>query len=75
VILANTNRLSLISIERDRLLSLVEFVQQSARLRAKPAANVATHGLFALYEHQMQGLPGIRVNVNDADFLGFNIVI
>jgi very-short-patch-repair endonuclease len=55
------------SIERDRLLSLVKFVQQSARLRGKPAANVAAHGLFALYEHQMQGLPGIRVNVNGAE--------
>ena len=55
------------TIERERLLSLVEFAQQSARLRSKPAATVAEHGLFALYEHQMQGLPGIRVNVNSAD--------
>jgi very-short-patch-repair endonuclease len=52
------------SVERDRLLSLIEFSQQSARLRGKPAATVTEHGLFALYEHQMQGLPGIRVNVN-----------
>lgn len=55
------------TIEKDRLLSLVEFTQQSARLRGKPAATVAAHGLFALYEHQMQGLPGIRVNVNGAE--------
>ncbi|MBI3620993.1 MAG: AAA family ATPase [Nitrospirae bacterium] len=55
------------SIERDRLLSLVEFAQQTARIRSKPAANVTEHGLFALYEHQMQGLPGIRVNVNDPE--------
>lgn len=51
-------------VERDRLLSLIEFSQQSARLRGKPAATVATHGLFALYEHEIQGLPGIRINVN-----------
>lgn len=50
------------SIERDRLLSLVEFAQQSARLQSKRAATVTEHGLFALYEHQVQGLPGIRVN-------------
>lgn len=50
-------------IEKDRLRSLIEFCQQSAWLRGKPAANVATHGLFALYEHDIQGLPGIRVNV------------
>jgi len=55
---------SLMSVERDRLLSLIEFSQQSARLRAKPAATVAAHGLFALYEHEFQGLPGIRINVN-----------
>ena len=52
------------SVERDRLLSLIEFSQQSARLRGKPAATVAAHGLFALYEHEIQGLPGIRINVN-----------
>ncbi len=56
------------SIERDRLLSLIEFAQQSARLRSKqPASAVSQHELFALYEHQMQGLPGIRLNVNDAE--------
>ena len=63
----NSNRQSLMSIEKDRLLALVEFVQQSARLRGKAVANVAAHGLFALYEHQMQGLPGIRVNLNGAE--------
>lgn len=52
------------SVERTRLLSLIEFSQQSARLRGKPAAAVAAHGLFALYEHEIQGLPGIRLNVN-----------
>ncbi len=55
---------SLMSVERDRLLSLIEFSQQSARLRGKPPATVAAHGLFALYEHEIQGLPGIRINVN-----------
>ena len=55
---------SLMNVERNRLLSLIEFSQQSARLRGKPAVTVTEHGLFALYEHQMQGLPGIRVNVN-----------
>jgi hypothetical protein len=55
------------SIEKDRLLSLIEFSQQSARLRGKPAATVAAHGLFALYEHEIQGLPGIHINVNGPD--------
>ena len=52
------------SVERNRLLSLIEFSQQAARLRGRPAATVAAHSLFALYEHEIQGLPGIRINVN-----------
>jgi len=56
---------SIMSVERNRLLSLIEFCQQSALLRGKPAASVAAHGLFALYEHEIQGLPGIRINVNE----------
>ena len=55
---------NVMSLERDRLLSLIEFSQQSARLRGKPAATLAAHGLFSLYEREIQGLPGIRVNVN-----------
>jgi len=52
------------SVQTERLLSLIEFTQQSARLLGKPAATVAAHGLFALYEHEIQGLPGIRLNAN-----------
>src|SRR5689334_6335351 len=52
------------SIERVRLISLIEFAQQSVALRAKPTASIAQHGLFSLYEHQIQGLPGIRLNVD-----------
>src|SRR5438309_141392 len=52
------------SVEKDRIVSLIEFSQQSARLRGKPPTTVAAHGLFALYEQELQGLPGIRINVN-----------
>jgi very-short-patch-repair endonuclease len=48
--------------ERSRILSLIDFSQQSARLRAKPAATVSGHGQFSFYEHEIQGLPGIRLN-------------
>jgi len=47
------------SVERNRLVSLIEFSQQSARLRGKPVASVSAHGIFAHYEHEIQGLPGI----------------
>ena len=53
---------SLMSVERDRTLSLIEFSQQSARLRGKGAATVAAHGLFALYEYEIKGLPGIQIS-------------
>lgn len=55
------------SVERDRLLSLIEFSQQSALLRSKPASTVDAHGLFALYEHEIEGLPGVHINVNGSE--------
>jgi len=48
---------SSMGVERKRLLSLIEFSQQSARLRSKPAYSVDVHGLLALYEHEIQGYP------------------
>ncbi len=55
------------TVERSRLLSLIEYSQQSARLRGKPAASIAAHHLFSLYEHELQRLPGIRINCNGAE--------
>ena len=52
------------SLERSRIISLIDFSQQSARLRGKPAATVSGHGQFSLYEHEIQGLPGIGLNPN-----------
>src|SRR5271170_2636975 len=49
-------------LERSRIISLIDFSQQSARLRGKPAATVSGHGQFSFYEHEIQGLPGIRLN-------------
>ncbi|MCZ2418711.1 MAG: hypothetical protein LC123_02550 [Burkholderiales bacterium] len=55
------------AIERERLISLVEFAQQSARLRSTPASTVTQHNLFALYEHQLRNLPGVRLNINGTE--------
>lgn len=55
------------NIQQERLLSLIDFAQQSARLRTNPAPSVDTHGVFALFEHELQGLPGTRLNVNDTE--------
>src|SRR5216683_1449550 len=55
------------SIENQRLVSLIEFAQQSARLRTKTASTVGQHRQFALYEREIQGLSGIRLNTEDSD--------
>lgn len=55
------------TIERDRLVSIIEFAQQSARLRSEPVHSIHQHNQFALYEHQLQGLPGIQPNGNGAE--------
>ncbi|MGD0486938.1 MAG: AAA domain-containing protein [Syntrophorhabdales bacterium] len=51
------------NLERNRLVSLIEFAQQSARLRSKPATTVAGHNLFSLHEHELRSLPGIQLNI------------
>ena len=55
------------SIENQRLISLIEFAQQSARLRAKTASTIRQHQQFVLYERDVQGLPGIRLNSVDTE--------
>ena len=51
------------NLERNRLVSLIEFAQQSARLRSKPATTVTGHNLFSLHEHELRGIPGIQLNI------------
>ncbi|MGH7848355.1 MAG: AAA domain-containing protein, partial [Candidatus Binatia bacterium] len=55
------------NIEQERLLSLIEYAQQSARLRAKPASTITQHNQFALYEHQLRDRPGISLNIEKGD--------
>ncbi len=55
------------SVERDRLLSLIEFAKHAALWRSKPAAAISKHQLFDIHEYEITGLPGIHVNVSDAE--------
>ena len=55
------------SVEQERLVSLIEFAQHSARLRGAPASSVDQHHSFALYEHELQGLPGFKLSATGAD--------
>lgn len=55
------------SLQAERLSALIEFCHQSARLRGKPTAAVSSHSNFSLYEHELAGSPGIRLNHSGLD--------
>jgi very-short-patch-repair endonuclease len=55
------------SVEKNRLASLIEFAKQSAKMRTAPPATVRGRGQFALFEHDAQGLPGIHLNPQAGD--------
>ena len=50
------------SNERRRLAALIEYVQQSARGRAKLVSHVSDHGRFLLMERHLAGLDGVKLN-------------
>ena len=51
--------------QHERLLSLIEYAQHSARLAARPAATIAEHKGFALFEDKAQGKPALYFNEFD----------
>lgn len=53
------------SLEYERLISLLEFTQQSAKLKSSPVSNIGQHKGFSFYEHQMQGMLGVHLNTED----------
>lgn len=55
------------TIEKERLVALIEFARQSALLRGKPVSAIAQHKMFSVFEHEIQGLPGIRLNRMDQE--------
>jgi very-short-patch-repair endonuclease len=55
------------TVEKERLVSLIEFAEQLTRLRTKPVATVSNHDQFSLYEHHLRQLPGIVLNEDDVD--------
>ncbi|MFA5984027.1 MAG: AAA domain-containing protein [Methylococcaceae bacterium] len=62
------------AVEHDRLLSLIEFAQQTAMLRLNPITDVAKHNVFHEFEHSLQSLPGIHLNSGgDEDEIWFVI--
>jgi len=53
--------------QRSRLISIIDFAEQSVRLRSKPPTTVAAQALFELREDELEGLPGVRVNTSSPD--------
>lgn len=49
------------SIEHNRLLSLIDFAKETAKLKASPVCDAANHPFYE-YEHSLQGLPGVHFN-------------
>src|SRR5262245_54565329 len=55
------------SIQRQRLLALLDYAQQSVKLRSKVVPNVVDHGRFHLFEHQLATLDGVRLDDSGQD--------
>ena len=54
--------------EIERLLAFIEFAQESTKLKGPaPTASVPHTGLFAAFEHQVQGLEGVDFDINPED--------
>jgi hypothetical protein len=53
------------SLEYERLISLIEFTQQTAKLKSTPVASIAQHKGFSLHEYQMQGMLGLHLNTEE----------
>ncbi len=49
------------TLEHERLLSLIDFAKESAKLRGSPTCDVARYS-FREYEHNLKELPGLNFN-------------
>ena len=56
-----------LDVHKNRLLQLIDYCRETVTLRSKPVSRVEDHRSLALYEHEVQGLPGIKVNIERDD--------
>lgn len=54
-------------LQAERLTALIDFCHQSARLRGRPTATIASHGNFSLHENDLIGIPGLALNSSGLD--------
>src|SRR5688572_20849045 len=50
------------TLQKRRLRGLIDYVQQSARSRARVVSNVTDHGMFLLFQHQVSAVDGARLD-------------
>lgn len=55
------------NVQKNRLLQLIDYCRETVTLRSKPVSRVEDHRSSALYEHEIQGLPGIKINIERDD--------
>lgn len=62
-----------IDISKQRLLSLIEFTKESARLKLLPVHDVTKHNIFNIFEHNVLGLPRIYLNKTNEEEIWLTI--
>lgn len=50
------------SLQKERLISLIDFAQQAARLNSSTVKHIDQHKQFKVYEHELLDLPGVKFN-------------
>jgi hypothetical protein len=53
--------------ERQRLLSLLDFAKEVAKLRVVPMWDVGKGLMFCEHEHSFQNMPGVHFNVSGSE--------
>jgi very-short-patch-repair endonuclease len=56
-----------VTLQRRRLVALVDYAQQSLRTRSRVVSNVSDHGSFLLFDHQASAIDGIRLNIDGGE--------
>jgi len=56
-----------VNLQTRRLLALLDYAQESMRTRALSVSNVTAHASFVLFDHQVEGFEGTRMESRTSD--------
>src|SRR6266478_6583911 len=54
-----------LTAEQQRLLSLLEYLEELEKLHRRPIFHISEHGRFVAYQQDVVGLPGIETDAVD----------